>query len=625
MAEPQGQSAPRVYALLADRPNLAVERALLEALPELEPELQPVALDLLIDRGRDQGLTGLVAEFDQFDPNLQELILSRVHGLYSAARVGIADDRLEVRRNAVELIRRSGDPKLAYLLAEGLCQPCPKTRAAAGQALHDATADYLERRANARRNGNDLARLDQEGDYLARALHRAIDAWDLHFRLEVLTAAMWMADRLEDALFDKAASPRSSFARALVERLINPDDARLAGFAWRALRSPELRSQVAKQIAACRHPNFVGGLIAESWLLVDPAIARECPRIRRWAWLEAGEEALLSLPPDQAAGALRLIVASGLALEAKVAWYARLIAGGSQPVQRAAFWRLAAAQTEPAASLLRRLAQRGDGPIAVLAKRELRRQAHAYGHDPTVDGVTTNTPHPFDAFWRTFDELDADARRAGGAELVRTCPDLLVRLRGKLASGQAAERARALTIARTLGLTKPLEEQVYRLTSDPDPTARSQAVAMLADLDGPITRRIVRRSLDDPDARVQANAIEVLDRLPVPTKHEQLAPKLESSHQRVRANAVAALLKMQTGQAAEALLDMLSDSSGDHRISALWVVERLGLASMLHRLEEMAETDPDARVRRRARRVLRTMPVWSRPIGVAAGAEDQLL
>ena len=622
MADLERQSAPGVYALLAGQPNLAVEAALLEALPELEPKLQPVALDLLIDRGRDRGLAGLVAGFNRYDPKLQELILSRVRGLYSAARVGITDDRLEVRCNAVELIRRSGDAKLAYLLAEGLRQPCPKTRAAAGQALHDATANYLERRTKARRTGSDLASLDQEGDYLARALHRAIDAWDLHFRLEVLTAAMWMADRLEDALFNKAASTRSSFARALVERLTNPDDARLAGFALRALQSPELRSQVAKQIAACRNPGFVGGLMAESWLLADPAIAQECPRIRRWAWLEAGEDALRSLPPDQAPGALRLIAASGLALEAKVAWYARLIADGSEPARRVAFWRLAAAQTKSAASVLRRLAQRGDGPIALLAKRELRRRAHALGYDATDDGVAPDGAHPFDAFWHSFDELDGDVRRAGLAELARTCPDLLVRLRGKLASGQAAERSRALTIARMLGLAKSLEEQVYRLTSDPDPTARSQAVAMLADLDGPTARRIVRRSLDDPDARVQANAIEVLDQLPMPAKHEQLASKLESRHQRVRANAVAALLKMETGQAAETLLDMLSDPSGDHRISALWVVERLGLGSMLHRLEEMGRTDPDARVRRRARRVLRTMPAWSTPIAMPAGGED---
>jgi HEAT repeat protein len=185
------------------------------------------------------------------------------------------------------------------------------------------------------------------------------------------------------------------------------------------------------------------------------------------------------------------------------------------------------------------------------------------------------------------------------------------------------DRSRALEVVRVLGLTRALDEHIYRLTSDADAVVRSLAVAMLADLDGPTARRIVWRALNDPDSRVQSNAIEVLDRLPVPTKGQQLEAKLKSTHQRVRATAIAALLKLQAGDAAEALLEMLYHPSGAHRISALWVVERLALASVMHRLEEMAETDPDARVRRRAQRVLRGLPSWPEPVEPAATPPDR--
>ena len=101
----------------------------------------------------------------------------------------------------------------------------------------------------------------------------------------------------------------------------------------------------------------------------------------------------------------------------------------------------------------------------------------------------------------------------------------------------------------------------------------------------------------------------------------------------MRATAIAALLKSQSADAAEALLDMLNHPSGAHRISALWVVERLGLASVMRRLEEMAEADPDDRVRRRAQRVLRVLPSWTRSggpagrpsvmLGAAGASQDQ--
>jgi HEAT repeat protein len=131
--------------------------------------------------------------------------------------------------------------------------------------------------------------------------------------------------------------------------------------------------------------------------------------------------------------------------------------------------------------------------------------------------------------------------------------------------------------------------------------------------------------LDDPDPRVQANAIEAIDRRGEPHRAEQLEPKLEARHHRVRATAVAALLKLRVDRAAEVLLDMLEDPSGTHRIAALWVVERLHLGSLLDRLELLAEQDPDSQVRRRARRVYRSIATRSMPLESAEALEDELV
>ena len=69
--------------------------------------------------------------------------------------------------------------------------------------------------------------------------------------------------------------------------------------------------------------------------------------------------------------------------------------------------------------------------------------------------------------------------------------------------------------------------------------------------------------------------------------------------------AVQVLLRQELREAADTLLDMLDDASPQQRASALWVVERLQLQSVIDRVSQISENDPVTRVRHRARRLLR--------------------
>ncbi|HUU85738.1 MAG TPA: HEAT repeat domain-containing protein [Phycisphaerae bacterium] len=620
MSDPASIRTPPVYALLTGQPNLAADAALIEALPDLEPELQEVALDTLIARARDGGLAELVGRFSEFDEHVRESIVARINGLYAGVRLAIADERVAFQVSAVELIRRSGQCKLTYLLVDALRSRSVdrQARELAAAALNEVTADYVARRAWGAADTDEATALDRDGAYLARALRRAIECWELHFRGEVLLAAVWLGDRLEEVLLAKATAARSRFARALIETIYggyNPQDGRLASFALRALKSPQLRTEMGKRLASCRHPDFVQALIDESWLLADPRIARAFQRVHQLAWLDPVEEWLLEMPADRAEGALRLIAAAGLKAEEKTAAYAELLSAGGPAIQEAAFWRLVEIEADAATDVLRALARRGDGRLAAVAGRELEHRGggedeRATADDSAGESSADGESRAFSNFWLTFDELDDEAQRKAGAALANGTDGLPAHLGRRLASAEPRDRARALRMARVLEMGAALAEQVYRAANDADAVVRSSAAALLGDIGGATTRRILRRLLDDPDPRVQANAIEAIDRMEVPQRDEQFLPKLEAPHHRVRATAVAALLRMQVQQAGEVLLDMLEDRSRAHRIAALWVVERLQLGSLLYRLEHLAQHDPDKQVQRRARRVSRAIGSW---------------
>jgi HEAT repeat protein len=152
-------------------------------------------------------------------------------------------------------------------------------------------------------------------------------------------------------------------------------------------------------------------------------------------------------------------------------------------------------------------------------------------------------------------------------------------------------------------MLREFTEPVQRLAHDPDPVVRGLAVGALWQLPGATTERLLRAAINDPDDRVVANAVEGMDRLDVADRVALTEPKLGSPSSRVRANAVKSLLRAELRQAGEVLLDMLADPSAAHRLSALWVVERIRSRAALGRVRGMSIADPDQRVKERASRI----------------------
>ena len=261
---------------------------------------------------------------------------------------------------------------------------------------------------------------------------------------------------------------------------------------------------------------------------------------------------------------------------------------------------------------------------SLVAKRELRRRSADLRERGMATGGAAlpevGIRHEFEEYWECFDKDNTESvslrdkvRKDTGA--------LLVCIRAKLGSSSAFERTRALQMGNVLGVCKALEEQIYRLAHDPDAQVRSQAVALLRNLPGSTARRLLRQAVDDPDERVQANAIEALDLLDVTDREKETKPKLESLDNRVRANAVKSLLRLDVYEAGDVLLDMLEDSSPANRLSALWVIEKLGLDAVLARLEVLGTNDPDNRVRQRAKQILQRLAASAEAGDRAAGPQ----
>ncbi len=604
---------PAAFALLNDEQNPAADAALVEVLPQLEPRAQATALGMLLKRGHAPSLEGVVGGFHKFDGTLPELILHYAGDLSVGVRLAIGSTVFEHRANAVEIIVQSDNAQLAYLLAEALRSRCSRTRELASEALYRMTARLLEG-YEAGGGTERRQRLDEfraRADYLAEALRVVVRRWENHFQPKALVAALWMGDRVEPALLKKLQEPRTRIAHMLNELLESASDPRLAGFVLRALAIPELRQAAAHAISRAHDTDFLRAVFNECWLLGDARIEHGCRWIRSAAWRHEALGLLFELDESVVGGAVRFLTAIGGQQDQQNDLARALMGSSREEVRRAVVWQLVADRSDAAGDLLTVVAARPGDAVARMAARELGRRRVSEDGGSKAAAAQRKAASPesdlFEQCWERFDAICSEEPSRAADAIREDFPNIIPVLRNKLASCEVLGRARALRLASALGVVDELEESVQRLAHDPEPVVRSLAVRMLARIPGLTTQRLLRAAVNDPDERVQANAIEALDELDTDDRISFTAPKLASSNSRVRANAIKSLLRVELSQAGETLLDMLDDSSADHRLSALWVIERLRLQAVLHRLRKLALEDPNRRVRQRARRVFDNM------------------
>ncbi|MCH8252010.1 MAG: HEAT repeat domain-containing protein [Planctomycetes bacterium] len=614
------QPLPAVFSLIDGVRNVALDAALVEALPTLEPDHQARALRVLADREHPPSLATIFGRFREYDEGLRMMIVSHVGRLSAGVRLAAQSTSAAQRVGALQVIVESECSRLFYLLPQALRSTCAKTRESAANGLYLLTGRLMHANVAAM-SEQSPAPLAERRAYLAEALSDAVLFWEAHLKPKVLLAALWMVEWVEPAIREKLAERTSNLGRAIGKVLEGTSDPALAGLALRALAIEPLRAAAVRAIGHAPNRKFLRALGAESWLLADTAIRHACLRIRRLKWLEDCIEEIPTFAHREAVGLIRLVQATGESRERRIEFLRSITGFGDDALEEAAVWQLVADTSEVATCALAMMVNRTGGAARRIASREMRRRRPEIAIDTgdetrSAEGETIESPATWDRVWTRFDVLSDDERVAAKSALLHSHgTDVPRRLRAKIASGNPDDRARALRIVRELGLTQEFSEQTFHLARDADDVVRATAVAMLAELPGVTTRRILREAVNDRDARVQANAIESLDTLEIAQRGEWIQPKLDADNGRVRANAIKSLLGLEVRSAGEALLAMLESGSAAHRQSALWVVEHLRLRAVVHRLTEMSRQDPDNRVRRRAQRTLQALG------GGALGAE----
>lgn len=622
-----------VFEILRTEQDPAADAALLAALPEADLATATAVVETLLTRNTREALLGLIQVFHLLDETLKQMVLIEWERLFGFLREAAQARADQVRINMLEIIRRACVYRASYLAESCLRHRSANLRQAAVGTL-TFLADELLRTApgpvskedllqagpeEIRERMTDLEVHAEDRRQLVSTIEAAVGCFEIHLQPHVVELALWFIDETSPAFWTMLTAPGSRVAQVAARCITPAMGPRLVPFAMAALSSAEFRPHVAKVLAAGTEPAFLEEWLRQAWRLAQPKVARGMASVRELACTDHKGGQLFQVSAPGQRHLARWIAATGLPHRDRIELLHEAQQHGPAGLSRAALWALTAIPDDKVTDLLWTVDRPDDPESRLIARRELARRCPLElpisklqaGSKGDWDSFTAREPGvevmTFDRFWTLFDGMSVEQRTAAVPEVFRATPLVKSLLARKLTERETTDRVRAIRMITCLGLMSAFDERLYQLCHDPAPEVRSAAVSAIAPLGTAVSKRLLRAALDDRDKRVQANAVEAVAESDQALAAEELMAKLSSGDNRVQANAVKALLKLGVREAAETLLRMLADDNRMQRISALWLVDRMGLFALASRVAGMATVDPDPMIRQRAATLTRNL------------------
>jgi len=609
-----------IYQRLRSVSDLSVDLALGAALSSADPWACRLIAQTLLTRQHPQGTVSLVANFHLLPSSLQDMVVHHAQELYRPLReVASYDSSTTGPANVVRIIMAANAAKLAYLVTEQLHHRPDETRVLAAQCLH-----HLARVAStAPSDTASLAknRLDAvTAKYIQDAVEEAVEKYPVHHQPQTLLALAALAPRpIRGAMryLAKTPGPAVDTAGQLLRKADDPDIRRsLLVF----VSVPRLTDAALDGIALTATTPGLGDLLDTSHLLLNDKSARPLQTLEHAQRLWLGTDQLMRFTVHQTRSLARWAMAIPMQPDRRMDKLAQLIRL-PDPLSRLAVLLLLIQLADDqqylgARDLISRFCDDPDPIIARIALRDLIRSNWPKLAQRLTGLIDSANPSlrqlaaqrlgqlGFERLWAQWETMAHPQKMSLGRALIKIDPDFHRHLSDKLASPDRGAKLKSVAIIQCLHQGASFEQPLLGLLEHPDNTLVSSATRALGSARTQESLDAVEAALEHTDARVRANAVEALQQLRSIRHVHKLAQMAQDEHNRPRANAIHGLMEVNTVDALAALATMLHDKRPDHRISALWLVDAIGLIEVARHVAEMSVSDPQPSVRARANQVV---------------------
>ncbi|MBU0618105.1 MAG: hypothetical protein KKI02_10345 [Planctomycetes bacterium] len=515
-----------LYDWLLQGPTPDCDRILGAALPHAEPVWAERMTRVLLQRGYDASWAGLIGQYDRLPPEIQDLLLHPDGHMQAGIALALRSSSREARVNALRALGRQPCVRMAYLLPLAIRDTSGVVRGLAAEALRQMADSFLEQPIPGPDAAEDLRRAyEDQRLQLALAVDEALQAFDLHNRIEVLEASLWLSRDLGPSLWSKLAARRSHAGLVVREQLSVWDDPRLAHFLLSGLKRRAWRRTSTRVLRGWKTIPQVAALLGEDHLLEDPTIRRHLSSIRSPQWFTRTDDGLTQLEPHLRRCAPRWVCYAGYAEPERLALLSRWLGAPDADLHSATVHVLARIDSPDARKLLGRVAS-GDSQLASFARwcvqafdteaigASLTAQTQAPGRPDLSAETQRIRRQEVDAdctmLWLACRRCAANARGELITMLRENASVWDARLRSYLHSPNPRDRVLALHVISTQPLAQQFRADLRALQKDPVEVVRQLAWRLMQCLpresapDASLPRSVGRTAPADPQVFEQA-------------------------------------------------------------------------------------------------------------------------
>ena len=607
-------------AILSHKSSL-IDQALSEALRAAEPdEIGPLA-DAVLRRDLPDRSVGLILRYHQLPADIRHTIVDRAEELAGAVRKAATRHGEQGTLNAISIIEQAGSTRMAYLITALIRHTDRSPRERAADCLRALAA-------RCRTTGTDHApHLDAESaSYLTQSVEQAVLLYANHDHPAVLEAMTQLAPRPMPEAWEALRQKDHPATAALAALLREADNPAVRRGTLALLGIPALAKSAAEGLRQANHRSCLHEPLAQGHLFALPMVRKGLARAPHAATLWPGAKERNEMSTDAQHHLPALACALPLDPQDRVMRLAGLARARQASTRLSTLRRLLAIATDETGDDLRANDHANDviatftsDPDAALARTALWHLIRVqYNGLPRILAGLVNSRHPevravaarrlaplgFEKFWDAWPKLDPQRRLAAGRALIKIDTDFHRHLGGRLSSRDPATRTQALGIIATLSQGTFFEPALIDLVGSNNPRVVASAVRALGGCDSEAARQVLVLAMDHDDPRIRANAIETLAKTDAAHHLDKLLDIAQQDTHRPRANAIKALMELRAKDALPALSQMLHDPRAEHRVSALWLIDELGLLQLARQVAEISVSDDDERVKQRAGHVV---------------------
>lgn len=608
-------------AILTQRSEV-IDQALSAALPYANQDELADLGQAMLQRGKANGVEALITAYHRLPHELQHQLVERAEQFSTSIRRAAGHSNAGAA-NALSIIEQAGSARLAYLVTAMCRHNEPEINKRAGLCII-----ALAQRAETAQAKDQPPHLDAlSAVYLTEAIEQALVLYSRHENPALLLAMCWLQPRPMPEVKAALTNPDHAAVEPIKQLITKLDDPATRRALLILITIHPLADACRQALALANNQHRLAEVMSMGHFLALNSTKLALKKIAQSHnhWPDAQQIQLMPnharrwlpnylnaiSPNDPQEQVIRLTaLASKTDKATRLAVLRRLLvlAKAKTPEDQSA-----AENANDTLALLTR------DPVPAIARTALWHLIQAdYAGLPRILADLVNSRHEsirrvaatqlaplgFDRFWKSWPKLDPKRRIAAGRALIKIDQDFHRHLGSRLASRDPDTRIRALVIIAALNQGTFFEDVLLELCTSHDERIVASAIKALSGCTSDAAQQTLQLAMEHDDTRIRANAVEAISHTQATANLDKLLAMAQETEQRPRANAIKTLLELRAKDALPSLTRMLGDNRANHRISALWLVDELGILQLARLVAEMSLNDTDDQVKQRANQVI---------------------